>query len=64
MNSSFKKDYQKALYAKLNNPEQKVLCPRCGEELIYKKIGNSVCEVKCPTKNCIALLQNSLNLPE
>lgn len=45
------KDY-KALQEKLNNPEKPVKCPRCGNEIIYEKRGNSVA-VECKTKNCI-----------
>lgn len=45
------KDY-KALDEKLNNPEKAVKCPRCGNEIIYEKRGNSIA-VECKTKNCI-----------
>ena len=41
-----------ALDEKFEHPENTVLCPRCGEKLQYKKIGNSS-EVKCPTNNCL-----------
>ena len=41
-----------ALNEKLNNPTKKVICPRCGSELIYEVRGNSIA-VECPTKNCI-----------
>lgn len=44
-------DY-KALDQKLNNPEKEVKCPRCGNDIIYEKRGNSVA-VECKTKNCI-----------
>lgn len=30
-----------ALDEKFKNPENTVICPRCGERLQYKKIGNS-----------------------
>ena len=30
-----------ALEEKLNNPEKTVRCPRCGNEIIYEKRGNS-----------------------
>ena len=30
------------LEEKLNNPEKKVICPRCGNEIIYEKRGNSI----------------------
>lgn len=45
------KDY-KALDEKMNNPEKRVICPRCGNEIIYEKRGNSIA-VECKTKNCI-----------
>ena len=41
-----------ALREKLENPEKKVLCPRCGEELVYLTRGASQI-AKCPTENCI-----------
>ena len=45
------KDYD-ILEMKLNNPEKKVICPRCGNEIIYKKRGNSIA-VECRTRGCI-----------
>ena len=44
-------DY-KALDEKLNNPQKTVKCPRCGNEIIYEKRGNSIA-VECKTPNCI-----------
>lgn len=44
-------DY-KVLYEKLNNPDKKVICPRCGNEIIREKRGNSIA-VECKTKGCI-----------
>lgn len=41
-----------ALEKKMVNPTAVVVCPRCGEELSYRAVGNS-CEVKCPTEGCI-----------
>jgi len=41
-----------ALDEKLENPETDVTCPRCGNEIIFKEIGNSVL-VKCLSDNCI-----------
>lgn len=38
---------------KIKNPDKRVICPRCGKELIYKKYGNSV-SVKCETEGCIS----------
>jgi hypothetical protein len=46
-----KKEYE-ALDEKLNNPEKTVKCPRCGNDIIYEKRGNSIA-VECKTKNCI-----------
>ncbi len=43
-----------ALHQKERNPQDKVICPRCGKELTYRSVGNSY-EVKCPTENCIKL---------
>lgn len=45
------KDYR-ALYEKMNNPQKIVKCPRCGNEIIYEKRGNSIA-VECKTPNCI-----------
>ncbi len=42
----------KALDEKENNPNKKVICPRCGKELQYRDFGNSY-EVKCPTEGCL-----------
>ena len=41
-----------AINEKLNNKDKKVVCPRCGNELIYEQRGNSVA-VECKTKDCI-----------
>lgn len=46
-----KKDY-KALEEKINNPTKKVICPRCGNEIIYGKRGGSIA-VECKTNGCI-----------
>lgn len=46
-----KKEYD-VLDIKLNNPNKKVLCPRCGEEIICEKRANSVA-VECKTPGCI-----------
>lgn len=35
------KEEIKAIENKLNNPKEKVLCPRCGAELQYFEYGNS-----------------------
>ena len=45
------KEYE-ALDEKLNNPEKIVKCPRCGNDIICEKRGNSIA-VECKTKNCI-----------
>lgn len=42
----------KAIDEKMEHPDKKVICPRCGAELMYREVGNS-CEVKCPTENCL-----------
>ena len=41
-----------AMDAKLNNPAETVICPRCGKELHFKDYG-SACEVKCSTNDCL-----------
>lgn len=41
-----------AIESKINNPEEVVYCPRCGKELMYRSVGNSV-EVKCDSLDCI-----------
>jgi len=41
-----------ALDVKMEFPTEKVICPRCDNEIIYEEIGNSV-SVKCITKGCI-----------
>lgn len=45
------KEYE-ILEKKLNNPQKSVKCPRCGNEIIYEKRGNSIA-VECMTKGCI-----------
>jgi DNA-directed RNA polymerase subunit RPC12/RpoP len=44
-------DYR-AIRKKLDNKDEIVLCPRCGNELLYEERGNSVA-VDCKTPNCI-----------
>ncbi len=46
-------DERKALQEKLDNPSKTVKCPRCGNEIIYEKRGNSIA-VECKTSKCIA----------
>jgi len=41
-----------ALRLKLDNPDREVLCPRCGNEIEYEEIGNSI-SVNCISENCI-----------
>lgn len=41
-----------ALLEKLDNPEKRVICPRCGNEIQYEKCGNSE-EVECKTPGCL-----------
>ena len=45
------KDYE-VLHEKRDNPEKIVYCPRCGNEIIYEKRGNSIA-VECKTPKCI-----------
>ena len=41
-----------ALRVKMENPDKRVICPRCGAEIIYEEHGNSIV-VECSTKGCI-----------
>lgn len=41
-----------ALEEKAMNPQKAVICPRCGKELTFFRVGNSY-EVNCPTKGCL-----------
>lgn len=41
-----------ALDEKFEHPEKTVICPRCGQELVFREIGTS-CEVRCSTPDCI-----------
>ena len=41
-----------ALRTKLQHPSEKVVCPRCGREIIYEVRGNSIA-VECTSKGCI-----------
>ena len=43
---------RKAINDKLNNKDKDVVCPRCGNALIYEKRGNSIA-VECKTQGCI-----------
>lgn len=43
---------KKALYEKYDHPEKNVKCPRCGNEIILEKRGNSIA-VECKTPKCI-----------
>ena len=43
---------KKALREKLNHPDKTVRCPRCGNELLVERRGNSIA-VECRTKGCI-----------
>ena len=45
-----------ALCEKLDHPEKKVVCPKCGNEILLIEYGSS-CIVKCATPGC---LQGSL----
>ena len=41
-----------ALRDKMNNPDKTVICPRCGNEIEYEEVGNSI-SVSCLSENCI-----------
>lgn len=48
-----------AMKKKQRNPQEMVLCPRCGKALRFREVGNS-CEVKCPSLNCIKMTVRGL----
>ena len=56
MANTFSFDYSEkdraALHEKAMHPDKTVCCPRCGNELTYRSVGNSY-EVKCKTDGCI-----------
>ena len=41
-----------ALDEKMEFPSETVICPRCGKDIEYEEIGNSI-SIKCQTKGCI-----------
>jgi len=41
-----------ALKLKLENPQMKAKCPRCGNEIIYERRGKSIA-VECRSDGCI-----------
>jgi len=41
-----------ALDEKMDHPDRVVLCPRCGNEISYKEVGNSI-SVSCLSEKCI-----------
>ena len=44
---------KKAVCDKLFNPEKRVICPRCGNEIDWREHGNSAIAY-CKTPNCIS----------
>lgn len=52
MGFNYNEEECKALNKKLENPHEKISCPRCGKELYYREINGSS-EVKCETEGCI-----------
>ncbi len=52
MDYKYSKAELDALEEKMEHPETTVLCPRCGEEIVFNAVGNS-CEAKCLTDGCI-----------
>ena len=46
------KEEREALYEKWDNPNKKVICPRCGNEIVYEERGASLF-VGCKTPKCI-----------
>lgn len=43
-----------ALHQKEADPDCKVLCPRCGNELIFRDF-KCAYQVKCQTENCLEM---------
>lgn len=41
-----------ALDNKIEHPEHTVICPRCGNIILYASVGNC-CKVRCATDGCI-----------
>ena len=52
MEIKYSKEERKAINKKLENPNDKVLCPRCGKELVFREKGTSY-SVKCLSDNCL-----------
>lgn len=50
---------REALEKKLREPEAAVICPRCGNILVCKIVGNSS-ETRCLTEGCIKLICRGL----
>lgn len=48
-----------ALEKKLKGPNKEVRCPRCGNILVCRVVGNSS-ETKCLTKGCIKMICRGL----
>lgn len=59
MDTKTKDNERDALYKKAENPDAKILCPRCGGELLYKSVGASY-QVKCETDGCLKLTVRGL----
>jgi DNA-directed RNA polymerase subunit RPC12/RpoP len=41
-----------AMEAKIQNPKEIVICPRCGGRLLFREWPTAV-EVRCETENCL-----------
>lgn len=52
MASKYSDEELKALSEKSRNPDNVVLCPRCGKELLFTDYGCGY-EIKCMTNGCI-----------
>lgn len=52
MDIKLSENEKQALNDKINHPEQKILCPRCGGEILYHDYGSG-CIVQCKTQGCI-----------
>ena len=52
MGSKYTEEECEAMNRKIEHPEEDVICPRCGNKLLYTSVGAS-CEVKCETEGCL-----------
>jgi len=49
---NYTEDEKNELLYKMDHPDAIVKCPKCGNDIIYEKRGNSIA-AECLTENCI-----------